>query len=88
MEIYSSSKVDDRSCLILIGDFESRISEIKIWMNTNKLMLNDDNTGVMLLSRLRTLKSKNLKHNWIGESTVKFSNNVNILEYTSSMLRH
>ena len=54
-QIYKSVDFNQISCLV--DSTEKCIRELKLWMNSNKLKLNDDKTEIMLSGNTKTIKN-------------------------------
>ena len=71
-QVYKSFDLDD--CLSSIMCIEKCVSDVKAWMTSNKLQINEDKTDVLLVTAKRTVNLQHLPEFMnINGTCVKFS---------------
>ena len=89
MQVYKSFDLDD--CLSSILCVEKCVSDVKAWMTSNKLQMNEDKTDVLLVTAKRIVNLWHLPEFMnINGTCVKFSLSVRNLGVTlnSTLLLH
>ena len=75
-QLQRSFYTDPKSSTEAIDKFETCCDDIKSWMITNKLKLNDGKTGAILCATEKTKSNITIDSLRVGNSTIKFSDNV------------
>ena len=86
-QVYKSFDLND--CLSSILCVEKSVSDVKAWMTSNKLQMNEDKTEVLLVTAKRIVKLQHLSE-FINSTCVKFSPSGRNLAITleSTLLLH
>ena len=80
--VYKSFDLDD--CLSSILCVEKCLSDVKTWMTSNKLQMNEDKTEVLLVTAKRVVNLQHLPELMnINGTCVKFSPSVRVLLSTA-----
>ena len=78
-ELYSRIPTDHSSALEAVRNMESCCDEIKLWMDRNKLKLNEDKTEVLLCGPVQRRERVPFASVQVGDACITFSDSVKTL---------